>query len=179
MSQPRIQWSKIKKRMTALICPELRNRIGLHLTAYREASNECGEGWVTVDGTKIFGCSYLKHITHGGSRVGYGTWDRSLDDRQNHLNWLEGIEGHEFTSHERLLRDNGIHSTREFVLALRIYPTLSVKQALHLTHPLWRAFAIIDRRLGRRSLERFPSTHLQHPLVKRFYELRLQTIREK
>src|SRR6267378_3968098 len=51
-----MQWSKLKSRVKAFICPELKDKIDFHVTRYRKAHSWISESWVTVNGEKIFDC---------------------------------------------------------------------------------------------------------------------------
>jgi hypothetical protein len=47
-----------------------------------------------------------------------------------------------------------------------------VAESLQSTNPVMRAFAMIDRRTGKRTLARMTLRPDEHPLVRAFYELR-------
>jgi hypothetical protein len=57
-----MQWSKIRTRLRACICPELRKRVDFHLTNYREYGSRAHEIWITVDGEKVFSASYCDYM---------------------------------------------------------------------------------------------------------------------
>ena len=74
---------------------------------------------------------------------------------------------------EGMLDEQEIHHTRQLVGAMRSYLNLSLHDALRSDDPFLKTLAIIDRRVGRRTLERLEPGESEHTLVKEFYNLRL------
>lgn len=68
-----------------------------------------------------------------------------------------------------------IHPPQQLGDAMREYLDLPVRVALHSPNPFLRALAIIDRRVGRRTLEALKIGEREHSVVKRFYALRMDT----
>jgi hypothetical protein len=147
-----MQWSKLKTRIREFICPELSNRVDFHLTSYRESHDGADKVWITVDGLRVLSCKHYRH-----------EWAR-LDA------YYDGLRGEQI---ESLLRGKEIHSPNDFGDAMRAYLDLPIGDALKSGNPLIKAFAIIDRRVGRRTLEKLEIDDSEHSLVKTFYELRL------
>ena len=50
---------------------------------------------------------------------------------------------------------------------------MPIREALESQDPLVRAFAIVDRRLGKRTIAKLELVDSEHSLVKVFYKLRL------
>ncbi len=146
-----MQWSKLKTRVKDFICPELKDRIDFYVTSYRESHDGADKVWVTVDGEKIFSCKYYPH-----------EWAESDA-------YSTGLRGEEI---ESLLMKEEIHSPRDFGDAMRVYLDLPIDEALESSDPLVKAFAIVDRRVGKRRLAKLAISESEHSLVKRFYELR-------
>lgn len=67
------------------------------------------------------------------------------------------------------------HRPQDLGAALRAYPELPIDEALNHSDPFIRAFAMIDRRLGRRCMADIPSDSRKHPLVALFYDLRTES----
>lgn len=62
----------------------------------------------------------------------------------------------------------------EFSEALEKYRSISISEALHSTNPIIRMFAILDRRVGKRTLKKFNEiVETQPKWLQFFYELRL------
>ena len=146
-----MQWSKLKSRVKDLICPELRDRIDFHLTSYRSSHDGADKVWITIDGKQIFNC---KHYPY---------------ERAEFAAHLSGLHDDEAKS---ALRAVEIHSPGDFGDAMRSYLDMSVGDALQSPDPIVRAFAIVDRRVGKRALAKVDVSDCQHTLVNAFYQLR-------
>ena len=72
-----------------------------------------------------------------------------------------------------VLREKEIHRPKDFGDAMRAYLDMPVGEALESQDPLVRAFAIVDRRLGKRRLAKLELQESEHSLVKAFHKLRL------
>lgn len=59
---------------------------------------------------------------------------------------------------------------------MRAYLDMPVREALFSPNPFLRSLAIIDRRVGRRTLQELVVTRDDHSLVQRFYRLRMQIL---
>ena len=147
-----MQWSKLKTRVKDFICPELKDRIDFYVTSYRESHDGADKVWITVDGEKIFSC---KHYPH--------EWAEADAFRT-------GLRGEEV---KYLLAEEEVHSPRNFGDAMRVYLDSPIHEALESSDPLVKAFAIVDRRLGKRTLAKLEILESEHSLVRAFYELRL------
>jgi len=146
-----VQWSKLKSRIKSLIAPELRDRIDFHLTSYRGSHDGADKVWITVDGKRVFDC---KHYP--------SEWAADAA-------YARGLRGHEIKS---ALHHVGIHGPKDFGYAIRAYLDMPVNEALKSPDPLVRAFAIVDRRVGKRALANLDLSECDHALVNAFYQLR-------
>ncbi len=126
-----MQWSKLKTRVKDFITPELRDRMDFYVTSYRNSHDGADKVWITIDGEKIFSC---KHYPHEWAEAGA---------------YSAGLSGEQFKSG---LAKNEIHSPRDFGDAMRIYLDSPIHDALQSSDPLVRAFAIVDRRVGKWTL---------------------------
>jgi hypothetical protein len=147
-----MQWSKLKSRVKGFICPELRDRIDFHLTSYRESHDGADKVWITIDGQRVFSC---KHYPY--------EWAKA---KAHH----GGLRGEQVKS---LLREEEIHGPKGFGDPMRAYLDMPIGEALKSTDPLIKAFAFIDRRVGKKKLETLEISGQEHTLVKAFYALRL------
>jgi hypothetical protein len=68
--------------------------------------------------------------------------------------------------------DSGVHETSHITLNLMNYLNTHFEEILSSNNPIYRAFGIIDRRLGRRRFNLVLLQEDEHPLVQKFYELR-------
>ncbi|MCA1592328.1 MAG: hypothetical protein LC754_06700 [Acidobacteria bacterium] len=147
-----MQWSKLKARVKDFICPELRDRIDFHLTSYRESHDGADKVWITVDGKRVFSC---KHYPY---------------------EWAEAEAYHGRLRGEQvreLLCEKEIQRPKDFGDAMRAYLDMAITEAVKSSDPLVKAFAVVDRRLGKRTLAKLEISDSEHTLVRVFYELRV------
>ena len=149
-----MQWSKLKMRIKSLICPELRKRIDFHITSYRESHDGVEKAWVTLDGEKILTCGHYDYEFTFAD--GYYSGMRG----QELMEWLEKKE---------------VYNPSYLVGSMRAYVDISIDEALQSENPFIKALAIIDRRVGKRTLEKTKLDESEHSLVKSFYEVRRGT----
>ena len=155
-----MQWSKIRTRLRACVCTELRKRVDFHLTNYREYGSNGHEVWITVDGEKVFSASYCDYMI-----------SENVLQRDKGLRTLaEGKEGK--IAHDVLTRAE-IHDASITVYTFREYLDSDPQDALVSTDPVLKSLAIIDRRIGQRTLARLRVGKREHSLVRKFYTLRL------
>lgn len=160
-------WSQRRVQLKRLITEELRNnRIDIHVTRYREAHDGHGEIWITLDGKKIFGGGdyhwYRAPIPHEllhSFEIQHGFHEDF---------YRVNIESKQV---EQIMR-NGIHETSHILINLDNYIHTPFAESLASNNPIYRAFSLVDRRLGRRRFEKITLSGDEHPLVKIFYELR-------
>jgi hypothetical protein len=84
--------------------------------------------------------------------------------------FAEGKEGK--VAHEVLTRSE-VHDASITVYTFREYLDSEPQDALSSADPILKALAIIDRRIGQRTLARLRIGRSEHSLVRRFYTLRL------
>jgi hypothetical protein len=156
-----MQWSKIRIRLLSLLAPELKGVIDFHLTNYRRHSDHGHEFWLTVSGKKVFSASYCNHMIEEfvlSRRTGLPYWDTGPKGKQ-----LDDI-----------LTRRESHDAGEVVASLRTYLDLDPQVALTSTDPILKALAVIDRRVGKRTLESLSFTKQEHSLVTGLYRIRMQ-----
>jgi hypothetical protein len=151
-----MQWSKLKSRVKGLICPELRDRIDFHLTSYRESHDGADKVWITVDGKRVFSC---KHYPREWAETAAFQSGLARDEIKSALAKVE------------------IHGPGDFGDAIRSYLDMPVTDALKSPDPIVQAFAIVDRRVGKRTLASLDVSESEHTLVKTFYRLRTASAR--
>lgn len=149
-----MQWSKQRQMFRALICQELRDVIDIHVTGYHEAHDQVGEAWITVDGEKIFDAGHYKY---------WGQWHRKFKKQCGEWN-------DRYDNAREILKADGIHDEFEIKRAVASYLQADPHEALEGADALLQAFAIVDRRIGKRSLNAM--IPIEHPLVFAFLTLR-------
>jgi hypothetical protein len=155
-----MQWSKLKTRVKDFICPELKDVIDFHVTQYRKAHSWISESWITVNGEKIFDCGSRTYARESAYEL-FRREESSSD-----------IDGEEVWNLGEALKRREIHEPQHMGEAMRAYLDLPVGDALKSDNPFIKALAIVDRRVGKRTLVQLEIGNSEHSLVKAFYELR-------
>ena len=155
--------------------PELRRRVDFHLTRYREAHDQVSRAWITIDGEQILDASFYVWMREYDAAV---TEARRLypEEEPPYLAMHIGYQIHTRTERAtELLASRAVHEPSHLYRALREYPSMTVSDAIASPNPLIRALAMLDRRVGQRTLAKIKPSSDDHPLVRRFYELRVST----
>ena len=157
-----MKWSKLKSRVKDRVCPELRDRIDFHITRYRKATDNGIEAWITFDGNKIFGAGNYHRSVPGAVE-----WHRRKKEGMTvadaEMLRMEIID---------MLDRRELHDNEQLVGSMRAYLDMAVSDALKSDNPFIKALAIIDRRVGSRTLKKVEIDDSEHSLVKAVYELR-------
>lgn len=78
-----------------------------------------------------------------------------------------------------ILEYRGIFNVDHVYNAFIQYPQLSIDRALNSGNVISQALALVDRRLGKRTLEALKYNSDVHPLIMQFYELRCKVENSK
>ncbi|GAU76628.1 hypothetical protein [Fusibacter sp. 3D3] len=172
-------WSGIKKRLeTDMLCPVLSGRVKYFVTKYRKTHDESGRVAILVDDREIIQGNIFRY--YKGQRdveqrikaelhVSHRVWDGKvfLNDKAN-------TEAEELVDAIRL--EEGLFDVWQFTDAIECYLNQSIQASLNSENPLIRLLAILDRRVGKRTLidvcERLDE---QPEWLRYFYELRLKS----
>jgi hypothetical protein len=146
-----MQWSKLKSRIKDRIAPEFRDRVDFHLTSYRKSHDGSDKVWIVIDGVRIFSCNHYR------------------SERATAEAFYSGLPSEQIKSH---LNEREIHTPRDFGEAMRLYLDMPIADALSSSNPLVKAFTILDRRVGERTIAALEIPDSEHTLVKAFYKLR-------
>jgi hypothetical protein len=161
-----MQWSKLRSHLRSLVTPDLRKRIDFHLLNYRKLSEYANEFVITVDGQKLFSSSYSQH-----NIASYQT-----ERRTGLSQWGDGLDACRL---EDILTKSEIHDPAAITSSIRTYFDIDPHLALSSTDPFLRALAIVDRRVGRRTLDAMEIPETEHSLVKLLFKLRMECFSEK
>lgn len=138
------------------ICDCLKGRIKYFVTLYRESH----DGWegrisVSVDGKELF-----RSNTFEWRRFLFQKWENGNKDQEK-----IAIESH----------NEGIVDLYSFYKAFYFYQNHCINESLTSEDPLIRLFAILDKRVGKRTLYKLEeSSYIQPQWLQFFYRLRLE-----
>jgi hypothetical protein len=153
-----MNWSKLRKRIRENISPDLRDRIDLHVAVYRESHDaDYGRAWITIDGKQVASWSCMEQLL--SPQLELGAIKTKLQNGQDY---------------SEIASELGIYSQKEFVAILSEYLNTDPHSALASKVPLARALAIVDRRIGKRTLQGLAIDQENDPLALVFFALRME-----
>lgn len=158
-----MQWSKLRAHLLGFVDPVLRKRVDFHLIKYRKLSELANEFLVTVDGEKVFSATTTRY-----AHAQYGVTRRT--------GMLAYGDGPEPKKVDDLISKREIHNPSDITSSIRTYFDLDPRVALASSDPILKALAIIDRRIGRRTLAKMELADDEHSLVKSLYILRTKSL---
>lgn len=153
-------WSAVRKVLEQdLLCEALRGRVRYRCTKYPNTEYQ-GIFEVFVDGRMVK--NFSMESVGREARALYGEEGGRKEFWQNMWRHKPDENRTEFDD-------------QEFADALRIYRQSEIQAAVSHENPVVRMFAVLDRRLGRRSLERLREEIENQPdWLRAFYRLRLE-----
>jgi len=159
-------WSGMRKYLEKeMLAESLQGRIRYCCTSY-----------VGMDGCRIF------EVYIDGEQVKRFSWETvntyfiAQGYKENDTPW--GI-GEYWAGFRSLLGEHPINSRteytdEEFAEALEVYRNHDIQESIFSENPLVRMFAVLDRRIGKRTLAKIKDTICQQPIwLQRFYDVRL------
>lgn len=155
-------WSKLNKELSAFVCEPLKNRITYFLTRYHEVHNAYGRAAILLEKKELISFSWDKMYKqdYDDARL-YENTDFSYDERKHILKpeWDR----------------NCIYCEWDFLEAVTKFLKMPIDEAIKSDNYIIRIFAVLDKRVGKRTLiriqEEIQSEDLPQWLYK-FYELR-------
>ena len=158
-----MQWSKIRSGLLGLVASRVQPRVDFHLTNYRKHSGHAHEVWITVDKKRIFSASYCNNLIE--ECVVAGQTGLSV--------WGDGPDGKKATD---ILTEREVHDAGDVVSSFRTYLDLDPLIALTSTDPILKGLAMLDRRIGKRTLKALEIADDEHSLVRALYWLRMENL---
>lgn len=157
-------WAGLNKQLTDLLCDELKERLSYFLTRYHKVHNSYGRAAIRLDKRELVCFSWIEmyHQEADLNKVWEktGVWDYS-----------------DLTLKEKWDAD-ATYCDMNFLSAATSFLQTPIMKALYSDNYIVRIFAILDRRIGKRTLDiiKEDGTYQSCPAwVKQFYDLRLGT----
>lgn len=152
----------MNKQLTDRLCEPLKDRITYFLTRYHKVHNVYGRASVRLDGKEL---------------VNF-TWVEGYEQEQDvHETWKNtGVWDFDAPNLMEKWNNEATFSDDDFLDAATQFLQLPINSALKSENFLIRVFAILDKRVGKRTLEaiRASEEYKTYPQwVRQFYELRL------
>ncbi|MEM6355835.1 MAG: hypothetical protein AAF844_09140 [Pseudomonadota bacterium] len=159
-----MRWSKLKKRIEDGFADAAKGRVEVWVTRYRDAHDEEGEAWITIDKKRVHSMGSFAYLNALAARK-----------VRLHNDCVEaGGNPRPYGFHEEAelqLSQEGIVDHYGFQAALFDYLNRSIDDVLQSPVAVVRALGMVDRRLGKRRLRTLDLGH-EHPLVCRLHHAR-------
>ena len=169
-----MKWTKVKRNIESLICDKLKHRLSIRLTQYNVSLWEKKRIWITLDKKEIFNASsanYLMEHDKLWAEIKKET-DKPFPDclYECFPEFIGKTNDLDYTT--VILENKGIFNVYLVYDAFIQYPQLSIDNALNSESVIIKAFALLDKRLGKRKLKNLRYSSNVHPLISEFYKLR-------
>ena len=170
-----LSWSKTREILEQdFLCEKLRGRVQYFFTIYHAAHDQSGRFAVRADGEEIFRANPYNEryyndystVLRQEENVPFRKWDGKK--------FLFDEENREIDEKSALLaiRD-GKADSYDVIRSIREYLNQRVEESLQSENLLLRMFAVLDRRIGRRTLVKLADGYRELPeWLQRVYELR-------
>lgn len=170
-------WSNLKKQMSDLLCDALKNKISYFYTTYREVRATYGRATINYERKELVAFSW---------QMRYEQWEdeckilNSTDVNIQQLGSLSAVFERQKQIQEDLSQEKWmpecILCDSDFIFAVTEYLKADIKSALHSNNYILRAFAYMDRRVGKRTLIKIKDDAEALPeWVKQFYRVRCES----
>lgn len=154
-------WKYLNGQLTDSLCEGLRGRVTYFLTRYHEVHNAYGRAAIRLDGKEIAEFMWINMY---------------IEEGECGKLWEKNAPKEEFRKMRRGLAEKGILSEGDFLLAATDFLQMPIADALDSENYIIKIFAIMDKRVGKRTLQRLANSeeYKSYPdWVRQFYELRL------
>jgi hypothetical protein len=158
-------WSDLKKQMSDLLCYSLKGRISYFYTRYHKDRGSFGRATINLDKNELISFS---------SDVGI---DIQWNDEYRAC--IENQDIDQETIHNTLMNEKwmqqGTLCHHDFLEAATTYLRIDISTALNSDNYIFRVFAYMDRRVGKRTLIKIKDELETLPeWVKQFYRIRCE-----
>ena len=157
------------KRLDTLRCDSLKKRVHFTVTNYRKAHDQMGRAFITVDKKEVLNMCTI-------------TSDHALIQKERVIKRAENIPFDDWSDNRRIskeahkfIKEDGIFAQYDFYDAVETFLNMPIGQALNSENMVIKILALIDRRVGKRTLHRLEE-HMKEELeiVQYFYNLRCE-----
>ncbi|MDG0058275.1 hypothetical protein [Priestia sp. P5] len=171
-----MKWTKVKKDMGNLTCDKLKHRLSIHLTKYNVSCGEQTRIWITLDKKEVFNASSAEYLMEHDK-----LWEEVKRKTSKPFpeclyecfpEFIGKVNDMDYTA--SILEHRGVFNAEHVYDAFIQYPQLNIDRALNSKNIILQALALVDRRLGKRTLEALRYDSNVHPLIMQFYELRCE-----
>lgn len=171
-------WSGVRKTLEKdLLCDALKGRVQYFITKYNNAHDESSRVAIRVDGVEVLKGNefiyYAKYLPLENEikkemNIPKRYWNGDVFENDEENKKVEKII-------EQTMLENGDCDVWQFTDALREYKISNIQDSLVSANPIVRMLAIMDRRVGKRTLYKMKNEINNQPeWLQFFYKLRLE-----
>lgn len=154
-------WASLNKQLTDLLCDGLKERLSYFLTRYHKVHNSYGRAAIRLDKREMVCFSWIEMYHQ----------ETDLDKV-----WEEtGVWDHDDLDLKKKWDADATYYDMDFLAAATSFLQMPIMKALYNDNYIVKIFAILDRRIGKRTLRKIKEDgfYLSYPSwVKQFYDLR-------
>ncbi|WP_407271027.1 nonribosomal peptide synthetase [Radiobacillus sp. PE A8.2] len=174
-----MQFSKFKATLESFLCEKLIGRVKINAAVYRKTHDQTGRVWISFDKQEILHASTITYEMMHSKVYNQLIEEKRLKPIPYNQDWKVMLASekrkqlvHASDQAEQQLMEQEIFSEYDVYNALLHYHCLSIEQALNSDHTIVKAYAMFDRRLGKRKLLKLMPVTVGHPLIAKFYSIR-------
>ena len=166
-------WGGLKKQLESLLCDALKGKISYFYTTYHEVHNAYGRASIKLEKKELVSFSW---------NIGYEQWEDEyhfLKDNAESLPQAENIWDNQKEARRTLAKEKWMPEGKlceaDFIAAAAAYVNADAAKALCSENYLFRVFAFMDRRVGKRTLIKLRGEAGNLPdWAKQFYVIRCE-----
>ncbi|SES18871.1 hypothetical protein SAMN04487944_12285 [Gracilibacillus ureilyticus] len=177
-----MQWSKTKSILESFLCEKLKGRIKIYATVYRKFHDGPSKVWITFDNKEILSASDVTYAVKHEKMYQQMKQDRKLKSIPYNKDWdvmfnseerKEQVKASDDT--EEIMINQNIFASYHLYAPFMEYGLLSIEEAINSENIIIKAYSMMDRRLGKRRLEKLIFDKDTHPLIVDFYNIRCES----
>lgn len=155
-------WAELNKQLADLLCDDLKECLSYFLTRYHKVHNSYGRAAIRLDKRELICFSWIE-----------------MYHQENDLNevWEEtGLWDYNDLNLKKKWDVNATWYDMDFLSATTLFLQMPIMEALYSDNYIVKIFAILDRRIGKRTLRKIKEdgAYQSYPSwIKQFYDLRL------
>lgn len=156
-------WSDLNKQLVDLLCDELKGHLSYFLTRYHKVHNSYGRAAIRLDKRELVCFSWIE-MYHQETDL-HEVWEES------------GVWDYNDSNLKKKWDANATYYDINFLSAATSFLQMPIMKALYSDNYTVQIFAILDRRIGKRTLHKIKEdgAYQSYPSwVKQFYDLRLE-----
>ncbi|MDL4841784.1 SF0329 family protein [Aquibacillus rhizosphaerae] len=176
-----MQWSKTKKMLESFLCEKLQSRIQIHATVYRKFHDQPSRVWIMFDKQEILSASDMIYNIEHEKIYQQIKSERKLLPIPTNVDLLTRFHTFErkalveaSVNADSFLLKKETFQAYDLYKVFMEYNNLSIEEALESENNITKAFAMFDRRLGKRRLRKLTFTGKEGSIIVLFYKVRCQ-----